>query len=49
MTFGSITGDSNFSSWTVSGVPAGYTGGLVVDGTTVYLEIRAKGTLLLVH
>jgi len=46
MTFGTIVGASNLRTWTVTGLPSGYTGGLSVEGTTVYLEIRAKGTLL---
>jgi len=49
MTFGSITGAANLSSWTVTGLPSMYTGGLVVQGQTVYLEIRPKGTLVIVH
>ena len=49
MTFGSISGAASLSSWTVTGLPSGYTGGLVVDGSTVYLEIRAKGTLVILR
>jgi len=49
MTFASAVDASNLSSWRVSGLPAGYTGGLEVEGQTVYLAIRAKGTLILLR
>lgn len=49
LTFGSITGPSNLSSWKVTGLPSTYTGGLVAQGQTVYLEIRPRGTLIVVY
>ena len=49
MTFGSITGEANLSAWTVTGLPTSYTGGLVVEGQTVFLAIRPKGTLITVR
>jgi hypothetical protein len=45
-TFGSITGEANLAAWTVTGLPSGYTGGLVVQDQTVFLDVRARGTLL---
>jgi hypothetical protein len=49
MTFGSLSGAANLEAWSVTGLPAAYQGALVADGLTVYLEIRAKGTMILVR
>lgn len=49
MTFASGADVSNLLSWSVGGMPAGYTAGLEVDGQTVYLSVRAKGTLILLR
>ena len=49
LTFGSLQGAENLASWTVTGLPTGYTGSLVADGTTVYLAIYAKGSLIMVR
>jgi hypothetical protein len=46
--FGSISGASNLRSWSVTGLPSGYAGGLVADEATLFLEIRAKGLLIVV-
>jgi len=44
--FGSIDDGDNLASWSVTRLPAGYTGRLSVEGMTVYLEIHANGTLI---
>lgn len=49
MTFGTLSGAAHLETWTVTGLPAAYTGGLVAEGQTVYLEIRAKGTMIIVR
>jgi len=45
---GSIAGIDNLPSWTIHGLPSAYTGALVVNGSTLYLEIALKGTVMLV-
>ncbi|HNX35605.1 MAG TPA: hypothetical protein PKM57_13310 [Kiritimatiellia bacterium] len=49
MTFGTIEGVPRLASWTVTGLPSAYKGALVVEGQTVYLEIRTRGTILLLR
>jgi hypothetical protein len=49
LTFGSVTGAGNLSSWTVTGLPSSYSGKLVADGQTVYLAIFARGSMLMVR
>lgn len=49
MTYGSVVGASNLSSWTVTGLPGGYTGRLTASNGTVYLNINASGTLIIVR
>jgi autotransporter-associated beta strand protein len=46
MTYASITGAENLSSWPISGLPGGYTGKLVAENGTVYLSIRSAGMLI---
>jgi len=49
MTFGSITGSENLAAWSVTGLPAGYTGKLIVQGNTLYLSINPAGTLIILQ
>lgn len=49
MTFGSITGAGNLSSWIVTGLPSAYSGKLVAEGQSVYLAISARGSMLMVR
>lgn len=46
MTFGAVEGAARLASWSVAGLPSAYKGALVVEGQTVYLEIRTRGTTL---
>ena len=48
-TFGTLEGAANLAAWTVTGLPEAYTGALVVDGQTLYLDIRMKGLLLILR
>ncbi len=49
MTFGTLDGAANLATWEVTGLPPAYSGGLVAEEQTVYLEIRAKGILLMLR
>jgi hypothetical protein len=48
-TFGTLEGVSHLVSWTVTGLPEAYTCALVAEGQTLYLDIRLKGTLMLLR
>ena len=47
LTFGAIAGAENLTSWSVAGLPAGFTGALVAEGNTLYLAVFANGTVIL--
>ena len=46
-TFGTLEGAANLAAWTVTGLPEAYTGALIADGQTLYLDIRMKGLLFI--